>query len=296
MKRVVSVLLCAVMLISISFMNANAALPPIAYGDANADGNENVFDVTFIQLCIASLEKMNKLQFEVSDVNDDGEINILDTTMIQSYIAGLVDSYPAGYTVTLDMRIDDFYCNYGDAVLTSNETATFYAEVSMSKARVVTYSFYVNDKLVKSSEDPYFKYCFEDAGEYDVTVVAESDLGVVKEEYLRVKSIGDATRTTPEIGVYYTNLIYNELCDMADDALMNVAVLGADEPFEYAFDLYDGDKLIASQMMSEDNTFALHPDELKVMHEYTMYVAVSTGDGNIYLRDVPVVVGYTKIG
>ena len=295
MKKVISFLLCAVIMMSFSVMSTNAAIEPIAYGDADADGDENIFDVTFVQFCVALLDEMDKLQFEVSDVDDNGEITIMDATMIQCHNAELIDSYPAGGSVSLNMDIHNFYCNLGDAVLTSNDLATFYADVYSGVGGPVTYSFYINKRLVKVTNDSYFSYYFREAGEYDIKVVAENHIGIVEEAHLKVQSVGEEAHTVPEIGVYYTNLYKRDLCDRADDATINVMVLGADEPYEYAFDLYDGDKLIASQIMSEDNTFKLHPDKLKIKHEYTLYVAVSTGDSNIYLRDVPVLVKYTRI-
>ena len=129
MKKVLSVLLCAVVMMSVCVFSANASLPPMAYGDADADGYENIFDVTFIQLFLSQSEEMDKLQAELSDVDDDGAVTILDATMIQEYLAGIISSYPAGCEVSVDMSIHNFYCDYGDASVTSEQVVTCYTDV-----------------------------------------------------------------------------------------------------------------------------------------------------------------------
>lgn len=297
MKKVISLLLCAVMMMSVCVFSASAAMEPMYYGDANADYNEDIMDVTFIQRYLAQMEEMDKLQFELSDVDDDGDVTVMDATTIQQYLAKLIDSYEAGTTVSIDMRIREFYSNFGDAVVSSQEMVTFYASVYVDNGVTVEYSFYVNDKLVKKSEDPGFAYCFEEAGVYDIELVAESSVGTIKNAYLEVVSIGDEVRKKPEIGVYYSNLInYKELSCVDSKALMNVVVLGNTNECEYGFELYDGEKLVSYKEMSSDNTFLMNPQDLKIRHEYTMMITVNTGDGNVYFKNVRVIVAPERIG
>ncbi|MBQ8539104.1 MAG: PKD domain-containing protein [Ruminococcus sp.] len=299
MKKIISILLCAVMMMSVCVFNTSAAMEPMYYGDANADGDENIIDVTFIQRCLAQIDVMDKLQFELSDVDDDGDISVIDATIIQQYLAGLIDGYKAGGGISIDMSIREFYSNYGDAVVSSQEIVTFYANVDVDDGVSVECSFYVNGELVKKSEDPGFAYCFEEAGEYKVKLVAQSNLGVVEEAYLYVTSIGDELRTKPEIGVYYTNLRnYWELSSADRTALMNVVVIGNTGECEYGFEIYDGETLVASQEMSTDNTFLMNPHKLLKGYrysEYTTRVIVNTGDGNVYFRNVPVTIVPVRI-
>lgn len=86
---------------NIDYVFENVIETAIKRGDANADGDVNIQDVTFIQKCIAKLQSPSEYECisymdstfngndYVSDFNVDGEVNIKDATAIQKMLAGL---------------------------------------------------------------------------------------------------------------------------------------------------------------------------------------------------------------
>ena len=84
MRRILAVLLCAVMLLTaVGSIVASAA----ERGDADGDGIVTIFDATRIQRFLADLDELSAEEQAIADVTDDGEVSILDATRIQRYLA-----------------------------------------------------------------------------------------------------------------------------------------------------------------------------------------------------------------
>ena len=62
-------------------------------GDIDLDGEIAIFDVTELQLAIASYFELTDVQAEVADVDYNGDINIMDATKIQLYLAGSITEF-----------------------------------------------------------------------------------------------------------------------------------------------------------------------------------------------------------
>lgn len=62
-------------------------------GDVNLDKEITIFDVTELQLAIASYFELTDVQSKVADVDYNGEINIMDATKIQLYLAGSITEF-----------------------------------------------------------------------------------------------------------------------------------------------------------------------------------------------------------
>lgn len=75
-------------------------LDGVLLGDANADENVDVADVTKIQQFIAELAELNGIYLKTADVNNDGDVNIADATAIQMYVAEYDIPYPIGEPIT----------------------------------------------------------------------------------------------------------------------------------------------------------------------------------------------------
>ena len=94
-KRVLSLLICLLMLASATFV-ASASSADLYLGDANEDDSVNVKDATLIQKYAASLLQLSDEQFSAADVNDDRKVNVKDATAIQKYSAGIETGFPIG--------------------------------------------------------------------------------------------------------------------------------------------------------------------------------------------------------
>ena len=59
---------------------------PIKYGDVNMDGQLDVKDLTYLDECFASVDKLKGTTALNADVNLDGDVNVLDKTILASYL------------------------------------------------------------------------------------------------------------------------------------------------------------------------------------------------------------------
>lgn len=59
---------------------------PIKYGDVNMDGQLDVKDVTYLDICFEGSDKLNGTAALNADVNLDGKVDVLDKTILVSYL------------------------------------------------------------------------------------------------------------------------------------------------------------------------------------------------------------------
>lgn len=80
MKKIVSFLMAAVMLMGVAGMTVSAA-----FGDADADGDTTVGDVVLLQQYLAEWDVT--VDEALADIDRDGEVTVGDVVMLQQYLA-----------------------------------------------------------------------------------------------------------------------------------------------------------------------------------------------------------------
>lgn len=100
----------------------------ILIGDADQNGEVNIFDATYIQRHLAGLSKLSNNGILAADTNQSGDVDIYDATLIQRYAAGFrteyVNKYSDGSPVTLTPSGSDVILN---ASATSEQPEAWYA-------------------------------------------------------------------------------------------------------------------------------------------------------------------------
>ena len=94
MRRIICILLIAVIVatsILTSFASANNEYEK---GDVDLNGDVNVMDATTTQRHLAQIITLQDIQLSLADTNSDYIISIMDVTLIQLHIAGLLDEFP----------------------------------------------------------------------------------------------------------------------------------------------------------------------------------------------------------
>ena len=109
MKKIISVILCLLMLMSLFTIipitasaesyalflipaDNDPADKPVTSdtrADADGDGEVTIFDATRIQRYLAELIKEDEIALQMADADKDGEVTIYDATRIQRYLAEL---------------------------------------------------------------------------------------------------------------------------------------------------------------------------------------------------------------
>ena len=67
---------------------------PVAYGDADGDGDVTILDVTYIQRFMADVPLSKEFNERNADVDGDGDVTIIDATLIQRFMVGLISKFP----------------------------------------------------------------------------------------------------------------------------------------------------------------------------------------------------------
>ncbi len=91
MKRLISLMLCAVMLVSCfgNFILPASAAPAYRVGDVSGDGAINMLDVAALLAQVAELRAVSDV--DASDVNGDLKINSKDLLFLRKSLVGMVD-------------------------------------------------------------------------------------------------------------------------------------------------------------------------------------------------------------
>ena len=176
MKKVISILLCTLFLLSVACISSSA-LPNVnvIVGDVDLDETVSVLDATCIQKSLVGMEQLSYLQEVAADVDNDSSCTIVDATWIQKYIASIKSKettinewiYYGFFSTSLTSDKGDRYI-----VVSKGDTVTFEASGETPELFLpVTYEFYINDEVVQErGESSSFEYTFDEAGSYVVKV------------------------------------------------------------------------------------------------------------------------------
>lgn len=118
MKKIVSFLMAAVMLMGVAGMTVSAA-----FGDANADGSATIKDVILLQKYLANWDVT--VDPVLADVNKDGGVNVKDVIVLQKLLANWeVPPYitlPAiGSDIDVTKKRDRIHVSAASAVIAEN--------------------------------------------------------------------------------------------------------------------------------------------------------------------------------
>lgn len=268
MKKILSIILTLVMLTSVcavSFVSADAALPPLYMGDLNKDGLVDILDATLIQKIIAKIHESNSAYEYIGDVDKDSRLSIRDASLIQKWLVGLVQSNVIDQIVIIDAHTDNFYANYSDGMAMAGVPVTFTIDVT-SYVDIISYDLYVNDVVVDTSTtENSFEYTFDKPGDYTVSIVASTPFLSTEGYVFDYTVVEPYDLQSPVIkGFYFTDRYYESLFYSTSGMKANVEVIGGTAPYSYKFvftrpeTLKDGAKTIEIvQDYSDKNYFTL---------------------------------------
>ncbi|MBQ1475405.1 MAG: starch-binding protein [Ruminococcus sp.] len=98
-KRIISVLLIAVLLCGAVMGSMISSHAAELYGDVDGDDDVTIIDVTMIQRHLAGVIRLDEAAQRRGDVDADEDMTVIDATLIQRYLSGIIDKFPAGETL-----------------------------------------------------------------------------------------------------------------------------------------------------------------------------------------------------
>lgn len=102
-KRIISVVLALVMVMSAFVMNASAA-DDVIYGDVTGEGKVNSQDALTVLQVATGLSEITNYQTAIADTNADGKINSSDALSILQLATGIISSFNKSYANTLKAK------------------------------------------------------------------------------------------------------------------------------------------------------------------------------------------------
>lgn len=280
MKKLVSLLLIVLLMVGFSILSVGAALPAKKYGDSNSDGKVDIIDVTKIQMTLAGLDKMSKLDNALADVDADDKISIFDATMIQMKIAGHISSFKheKDYVFT-DVNIQNFSADFSSGKAMVGVPVSFITCVEQREiGNPMKYQYELIDGIectqVYISElidSPNFVYTFDNAGLYIVRVTVYNSFGEWASYEMDYQVIAKRENTLLISSVHANKIDLNEY----DNLAIVAHAYGGTAPYEYSFSLSDCE---LQQDYSRNNLFELGELSSGV---YYVYVSVKDSSGDI---------------
>ena len=93
-KRIVSILLITVLMLSTVFsVSINTAAAEL-YGDVDGNGAVESTDVTLIRRCLVGLQTLSEEEKQRGTVSGEEKLSIIDVTLIQRYLANMITRFP----------------------------------------------------------------------------------------------------------------------------------------------------------------------------------------------------------
>lgn len=100
MRKLLSPILCLVLICALIFSTAVFTHAADILGDVDGNGNVAILDATAIQRHLANLDALDESAIRRGMVCGNDKLSILDATEIQRYLAGLVNRFPTEITPT----------------------------------------------------------------------------------------------------------------------------------------------------------------------------------------------------
>ncbi|MBQ8057858.1 MAG: dockerin type I repeat-containing protein [Ruminococcus sp.] len=184
MKKLVSVILIAVLMMTAFVLPANANIIDYFYGDVTKDGKVDVMDATVISRHCARLITLEHIEYALADFNNDDAVSVLDATYIQMYLAKLIKHPRFNEWLEYYVEIEDIVIeSYKGTPLLANKSIVFKVlfdeeyNVSDDKDAKYDYTFrgITDETYYKTyphdiSSYPSISWSFPSAGIYEITV------------------------------------------------------------------------------------------------------------------------------
>lgn len=287
LKKVLTLVLTAVLFVSCCVFPVNAAIPPQKYGDVDGDQFVTVTDATAIQMYLAREGIIYSKRYEAADADRDSEISILDATMIQMHLAEYDVNFPVDEEFYIDQYLYGVILDYDSGKAMVGVPVEFKVD-GYSKPGPTNVKLYVNGELVAQTSEHalppnqyeyLLSYTFEKAGTYQLKVLVCDKWGVgcswEIEDYVVVDDVADKTK--PVI----TSIRRDSLTSIRPE-ITAIAQFGT-APYQYKFVLEQGwfveeeqAIVIKTQEFSEKNTFDVELDAYGV---YRVKVTVRDANG-----------------
>ncbi len=275
MKKLTALLLVMMLLVSVCVFSTSAALKPLRRGDMNDDWDVDISDVTIIQRILAHFEESSPSVEYIGDVDGDGSLSVFDATTTQRWLAGLISDEEIDIEyIQPDIYLHDGYADYESGKAMAGVPVTFTINAD-SEVSDLTYVLYVDDQIVKTSNESTFTYTFEQAGRYHVSAKAINvftdsfrisfDVYDDDYEFYFYEVVEPYKHTTPEItSTYITGKHIDTVLFDRSNMKAHVEVKGGVAPYQYKFELtrpetieYKAENITITQDFSEKNYFEL---------------------------------------
>lgn len=282
--KLLSIIMIIILLVSFMILPASAVRAPLQYGDANADYNVDITDVTEIQRYLAKHIKLTDFGLFAADVDADNDISIIDATYIQRKLAQLIDEFPVGYWCFIDVYAEALTADYSSGKAMAGVPVTFEAIASGGPGEL-KYTFYIDGEVVKESScDNVFVHTFTDPGTYHVeyhVVNAVGIDGICGFDYTVVEPY-DTTGMVSIQSIYHKGFYYSS-------PTFEVIASEGEKPYEYKFELYmvgyatNGESefetlnLVEIQDYSQSNSFSVSAYLESYDYVLTVYVKDASG-------------------
>lgn len=273
-NKLIVVMISVLIIVLISAFNVSAVLGPMPVGNVDKTGGVTIKDATLIQKHIANLIALEKVQIALADVDGDKIVTIKDATMIQKYCANIIDSFPAtGIINNIDIQSVNADFNSGKGMV--GVPVTFMVTAN-AIPEPITYEYYVNGEIVeKNTTNNTFTNTFEEAGIYEIKVIAYNDFGTASSATIGYEIVDTYKSEKVSVKSFYHNKTEMSFNTIETDTVLTATAMFGSGEYEYAF-YVDGEIM---QNFSAKNTYNVA--RFEEIREYTLTVEVRdtvTGD------------------
>lgn len=316
MKKLVSILLCMVVMLSMCAIGTYAETAPAGYiGDINLDKDVDINDATYIMRYVAKLEDVDIEQKYLGDVTNDGKITILDATNIQLYVAKKKTDYKINYSYNYDMMCNDCFADYESGVAMAGVPVTF-AINAYAGSPVLGYELYVDETCVATSDTNSITYTFEKSGIYQVELRINALYKTGYRYFSDYEVVEPYESETPMFKTLYTTgkIQWGTITYDQKGVKVHADAIGGKGPYQYKFVFVrpksayiDETEIITKvQEYSENNIYELEVIKLEDVYHHTginpdleckVTVYIKDANGVEVSRELPILyVGEFPVG
>ena len=251
MKKLSIIIVSVILVLILGMFSATAVTAPLFLGDIDSMGSITIKDATLVQKFLANITSFDKRQIVLAEVDGDGIITIKDATMIQKYCAKVIKRFPIPNEVRDNVTIESFYADYDSGKAMTCVPVTF-TVLASATPDPITFDYYINDELIiKGSEQCTFTCTFDEAGTYNVKVVATNDFGTWTRLSTDYEVVEPYSSESVMVKAFYYDDNERPICPYDKYILFTAEPMFGSGVFEYAF--YINDELV--QDFSDDNKF-----------------------------------------